>query len=133
MGDDDDDVVCVCVFPDCLLFPSLLVAAGQCMLCVVVLLSPCLMCAESNSVPIHMGGGSWGSVGKPRGALKNRHRHRHKTHRHTVMTHLGEVPIYLGTSGGSSQTQTDDGPAGQARSCRRSSEGGNECEGEGEF
>lgn len=118
MGEDDDDVVCV-FFPDCLLFPSLLIAAGECVLC-VALLSSCPMCADSNSVPVHMVGGSWGSVGKPRGAHKNRHRHRpqaqaHKIHRHTVMTHLGEVPIYLGIGGGSSQTQTD-GLAGQARS-----------------
>lgn len=112
---------CVSFFLTASFFPSLLIAAGECVLC-VALLSSCLMCADSNSVPVHMVGGSWGSVGKPRGAHKNRHRHRHrpqaqthKIHRHTVMTHLGEVPIYLGIGGGSSQTQTD-GPAGQARS-----------------
>ena len=94
MVDDDDDVlcVCVCVF-SCPLFSRLLRMSRVSVCC---LLSACLMCADSNSVPVHMGGGSWGSVGKPRGAHKKAGvTYTDKTLIHSDMTHLGEVPISI--------------------------------------
>lgn len=73
--------------------------ACACYVLSVVCLSACLMCADSNSVPVHMVGGSWGSVGKARST----HKRQAGTDTKDV-TQLGEVPIYLATSGGSSQT-----------------------------
>lgn len=60
------------------------------------------------------------------GTGTDRHRHRHT--RYTDMTHLGEVPIYLGPV--VAHLRLTGGLARQAHSYRRSREGGNECEGQ---
>lgn len=94
---DDDVLSCVfCPVPFFSPAATMSLAHVYVMCC---LLSACLVCADSNSVPVHMVGGSWGSVGKPRST----HKKQAGTDTKDV-TQLGEVPIYPATCGGSSQT-----------------------------